>query len=58
MSERADLTVARYLEQDREAARAYHLDPQVHADVERLRQFVGAREWGTTPADVHQPTSS
>jgi hypothetical protein len=26
MSEFADLTVARYLEQDREAARAYHID--------------------------------
>ena len=44
MSEFADLTVARYLEMDREAARAYHVDPQVHAEVERLRQFVDATE--------------
>ncbi len=44
MSEFADLTVARYLELDREAARAYHHDPQVHAEVERLRQFVDATD--------------
>lgn len=44
MSEFSDLTVARYLERDREAAHAYHLDPQVHADVERLREFVEATE--------------
>lgn len=44
MSEFADLTVARYMELDRETARAYHLDPQVHYDVERLRQFVNATE--------------
>lgn len=44
MSEFADLTVARYMELDRETARAYHLDPQVHYDVERLRQFVDAAE--------------
>jgi hypothetical protein len=44
MSDVADLAVARYLELDREAARAYHLDPQVHADVERLRQLVDVAE--------------
>ncbi|MER6738228.1 hypothetical protein [Streptomyces puniciscabiei] len=44
MSEFADLAVARYLENDHETARAYHLDPQVHADVERMRQFVEAAE--------------
>ena len=44
MSEFVDLTVARYMERDRDTARAYHLDPQVHADVERLRQYVDATE--------------
>ena len=44
MSEFGDLTVARYMELDRDTARAYHVDPQVHADVERRRQFVDAAE--------------
>lgn len=44
MSEFSNLTVARYLEWDRETARAYHLNPQVHADIERLRQYVEATE--------------
>jgi len=44
MSDFSDLTVARYLESDQEAAHACHVDPQVHADVERLRQFVDATE--------------
>ena len=44
MSEFTDLAMARYMEQDRETAHAYHLDPQVHAEVERLRQFVDATE--------------
>lgn len=44
MSEFADFTVARYMELDHETARAYHLDPQVHAEIERLRQFVDATD--------------
>lgn len=44
MSEFTDDTLSRYLEKDPETARAYHLDSQVHADVERLRHLVEATE--------------
>ena len=43
MSEFTDKTLSRYLDAF-QTRRAYHLDPQVHADVERMRMLVDAAE--------------
>mgnify|MGYP001078730194 CR=1 FL=1 len=44
MSDFTDEILGRYLDRDAATRRAYHLDPRVHADVERLRQLVDAAE--------------